>query len=133
MEDRILTYLGRRPATPEHLERSLEVDAADLREVVDKMEATGWVTVMPAWFGNDPGSAITVISLTRAGRQEAERRQALAEERDEPVIVSREELAAELRRLGWTDEQIALNPNLRGNRFHYWPSVPAWSVVQNRH
>jgi hypothetical protein len=70
VEDRILTYLSRRPATPEQLERSLEADAADIRKVVDKLEATGWVTVMPAWFGSDPASAITVISLTRAGRQE---------------------------------------------------------------
>jgi hypothetical protein len=68
-----------------------------------------------------------VISLTPAGRKEAERRQAISGTTDEPIVITRDELASELRRLGMTEEQIAMNPTLRHTRFQFWPSISAWS------
>jgi hypothetical protein len=44
-------------------------------------------------------------------------------------VLSREELAEELRRIGWTEDQIAVEPALRGTRFHFWPSISAWSIL----
>jgi hypothetical protein len=68
-----------------------------------------------------------VISLTHTGRQEAGRRQSELEEAEEPIVFTRDELVAKLRELGLTDEQMAFNPALRHDRFHFWPSIPAWA------
>jgi hypothetical protein len=90
------------------------------------MDRKGLLQRSVAWYGNDPSSGITVITLTPAGRKQAEREEKGREE--ESVVMTRDELAAELRRLGLNDEQIALNPELRGDRFYFWPSIPAWSA-----
>ena len=68
-----------------------------------------------------------MISLTPAGREEAERQ--ATERGEEPFEMTRNELAAKLRSLGSSDEQIALNPEMRGDRFYFWPSIPAWSTA----
>jgi hypothetical protein len=127
MEARILERLGQVAGTPEHLASSLGVSVDDLGEPLADLERRDWIYRGAAWFGNDPTSAIIVIGLRPAGREEVERRASL-ETANEPIVVTRAELAAELkRRFGWTDEQIDLNPHLRGERFHFWPSIGAWS------
>jgi DNA-binding MarR family transcriptional regulator len=131
-EDRILTELDRRAAIPEHLEGRLGVSAEEIDRLLDRLEDKAWISRGRVWYGDDPSTGITVISLTPAGRREAERRKLLAEasSEDEPLILTKAELSAELRRrLGWTDEQIALNPTLRGDRFYFWPSLTAWASL----
>lgn len=130
MEDRILAYLARRAARPEHLADSLKVTANDIDAALDEMQRKAWITRGAAWYGNDPSTAITVIALTPAGRAEAAAREAaVSAESEEPLVMTRKELVEELRRLGMTEDEISMNPNLRGSRFHFWPSVPAWSVL----
>ena len=128
-EGRILAYLSQRAATPEHLEKHLGVSTEELNPLLEEMQAKWWVHPgIAAWFG-DPSSAITVLSLAPAGREEAKRRQALSPESIEPVVVTREELIAELQRRGGSDEQAAVDPRLRAERFHFWPSIGAWSEL----
>lgn len=70
------------------------------------------------------------VSLTVAGRQEAESRAAIVAQDDEPMEIGRDELAEELqRRFGWTEQQVAMNPELRADRFRYWPSIGAWTAL----
>jgi DNA-binding MarR family transcriptional regulator len=128
MQERILNYLSRRPATPEHLAQHLGISSEELRPVLDEMEAKGWVNAgISVWY-SDPASAITVVTLLPAGREEAKRRQALSDESNEPVELTRDELVAELqRRYGLSEEQIALEPSLRHTRFEFWPSIGAWA------
>jgi hypothetical protein len=129
---RILAYLVRRAATPENLAHDLAAGSAEIQGALDEMTRRGWVSAGAAWYGNDPSSAITIMFLTREGRQETERRQPPAKS-DEPVELSREELVAELKRsLGWTDHQIAMNPSLRASRFYFWPSITAWQMIAER-
>jgi hypothetical protein len=128
MEDRIFDYLARRPATPEHLQRALGADANEVHSAVDEMAAKGWVVAMQAWFGNDPASGVTVFSLTPSGRQEAAHRR-VAEESQGFVIVTRDELIAQLRQLGWTEEQITYSPGLRHDYFYFWPDPPAFAAA----
>jgi hypothetical protein len=44
----------------------------------------------------------------------------------EPVVISREDLAEEFRKWGWTEEQIAMHPGLRAAEYYFYPSIPAW-------
>lgn len=112
-----------------HYSNELGATIEEVTALLNQMDGEGLVNIGSAWFG-DPASATTVISLTPAGRKKAERRQALSPESDEPVEVSREELAAELKRhFGYTDERLATEPALRGSRFQFWPSVGAWQVL----
>jgi DNA-binding MarR family transcriptional regulator len=132
-EDQIFAYLSRRAGTPENLERHLDLSTEELQRALDAMEAEGWINPgIAAWFG-DPASAITVMTLTPAGREEAKRREETATEwSEEPVVLTRDELAAELqRRYRWTDEQIALESTLRYERFHFWPSIGAYTGLQD--
>ena len=127
-QDRILAYLNRRPARPEHLEALLDLSADEVRQQLDALQRKGWIALSEAWLGADadPSSAITVVSLTSAGKEEAERRQAMSGHSDEPLIVTRDHLTEHLRRLGMTEEQIASHPYLRGTHFQFWPSISAW-------
>jgi DNA-binding MarR family transcriptional regulator len=127
VDDQILAYLNQHATNPERLAAYLGTSSSELSEAVDGLQARGWIGVGAAWFG-DPSTATTILSLTPAGRKEAERREAMTG--DEPVLLSRDELVSELRnRFGWTEDQLALNPHLRGDRFIFWPSVSAWSAV----
>jgi DNA-binding MarR family transcriptional regulator len=132
LEERILAYLSSRPGTPEHLEEALGVSTDELDPVLKGLQAKGWVSSsISAWYG-DPASAITVITLTPAGRNEAERRETLSARSDEPVLLTRDELVTELRkRFGWTDQQMDLDPSLRGSRFYYYPSISAWLAASD--
>jgi DNA-binding MarR family transcriptional regulator len=132
-QDEIFAYLSRRAGTPEHLEGQINLSIEELQRALDAMEAEGWINPgIAAWFG-DPASAITVITLTPAGREEAKRREGTATEwSEEPVVLTRDELAAEWqRRYGWTDEQIAHESTLRYERFHFWPSMGAYTGLQD--
>ncbi len=102
---------------------------AEVDGVLDEMERDGWITRSNAWFGNDPETGVTVITLTSAGKHEAERRQVRSGALGEPIVLTRDELIEELRRFGLTDEQAALNPHLRADRYHFWPSISAWSQI----
>lgn len=129
MEEQIITYLTRRPATPENLAHNLEVSIAEVRPLLDEMSRKGWINFGAAWFGNDPSTGITIVFLTPDGRREAERRQALSADSDEPIVISRQELLAELeRRFGWKEQQLGAEPTLRGNPFYFWPSIAAWQI-----
>lgn len=69
---------------------------------------------------------ITVITLT------PERREGMKAESEEPVLLTRDELVAELRkRFGLTEEQTANNPTLRDDRYYFWPSIGAWTSAQS--
>ena len=128
MEDRILTELARRTSTPDRLAQALGTSIEDVNATLAEMANKGWVGLGLAWFGNDPSTGTTVVTLRPAGRAEVERLEALTAESDEPILVTRAELVAELqRRTGWTDEQIGLNPTLRGDRFWFYPSIGGWA------
>jgi len=132
MEDSLLRYLANRPATRIQLAERLRLPPDDVAASVDEMQNRGWVFSAAAWYGNDPASGITLISLTAAGRREAERREAAAADTDEPIVLTRDELIAKLRQLGASDEQIALNPTLCESSFYFWPSVPAWAAKEDQ-
>ena len=69
---------------------------------------------------------ITVITLT------PEPREGMKAESEEPVLLTRDELVAELRkRFGLTEEQTANNPTLRDDRYYFWPSIGAWTSAQS--
>lgn len=61
---------------------------------------------------------MTIYLLTPVGRVEAARRNELSDEENEPHEVTRDELLSELKRrgVGWTDMQVAQNPDLRHRR-----------------
>lgn len=125
-EGRILTYLARRAARPEHLEQALGPTSAELSgRHLAEMETKGWLTTgIAAWYG-EPSSAITIVSLTPAGRDEAQRREAKLGEL-EPIVITRDELLAKLRELGHTEEDIARQAELGHSHYNFWPSISAW-------
>jgi DNA-binding MarR family transcriptional regulator len=127
-EDRILAYLSGHAGTPEQLAEHLGISTEELAPILEEMEARGWINAgVAAWY-HEPASAITVVALMPAGREEANRRRILSGESElEVVVVSRDELIAELKRRGWTEERIARDPTLRHQRFHFWPGVCGWA------
>ncbi|SRR6266508_3046506 len=95
------------------------------------MGEKGWVDFGTVWPGVGP-AGITVVALTPAGRsvadrRDGERRKVMNDISEEPVVLTRDELVAELLRgFGWTEEQVARNPTLRAERFWFQPSKAAW-------
>ena len=127
IEDRILRRLAQHAAQPKHLYGRFGASDQEVDAVLDDLEQKGWLTRGLAWYGNDPTSGITVCILTPAGRQEAAGRERVTDPSSEPILVAREELVTEIkRRFGWSDEQIALNQELRHEVFWYWPSIGAY-------
>jgi DNA-binding MarR family transcriptional regulator len=125
-EEQILSYLSSRPATPEHLAGHLGISSEDLGAALGALVEKGWINTSSAWYGNDPSTGITVITLT------PERREGMKAESEEPVLLTRDELVAELRkRFGLTEEQTANNPTLRDDRYYFWPSIGAWTSAQS--
>jgi DNA-binding MarR family transcriptional regulator len=126
-EEQLLAHLSRQAATPEHLADELGVTVEEVVSLLSEIARKGWITTGAAWFGGDPASAVTIIFLTPTGREQAERREAAAAE---PVVLSRAELSAELkRRFGYTDDQMDIWPALFASRFQFWPSVGAFAAL----
>jgi DNA-binding MarR family transcriptional regulator len=83
-EEQILSYLSSRSATPEHLTGHLGISSEDLGAALGALVEKGWINTSSAWYGNDPSTGITVITLT------PERREGMKAESEEPVLLTRD-------------------------------------------
>jgi len=130
LESRLLAELARRASSRDRLANTPGIPADELEGALANLKRQGWLNEGLAWYGNDPdATGLTILLLTRAGREEAKRRRILTDETEEPHVITRTELVDELkRRFNWTDERIAMSPSLRGERFWYWPSLGAFSI-----
>lgn len=127
---RILQHLGKRAAQPQHLPNALDLPADDVAAALESLQGAGLVTKgMAAWY-EDASSAIEVVSLTPAGREELARHEPPADAEAEPVEVDRETLLIELEARGFPRQQMELDPSLYGERFYFWPSIGAYSAIQ---
>ena len=131
LELRILRRLVRRGATREHLHNGLSISAEVVAPALTVLENKGWISRGFAW--HDPGDMMEILLATHAGRQELARYSRMRGDApgDEPIEVSREDLIAELERRGFASRQrLEIDPALRASRFHFWPSIPAYSSTQ---
>ena len=128
--DRVLEYLARHhSATPAHLASALGMTEADLDPTLQTMGRQGWLYRGWARFAADPDREVTVITLTQEGKQEIARR-GLVQDAPEPIVVTKDELMAELARRGFDTSPLETSVTLlHANRFRFWPSVPAYSAI----
>jgi DNA-binding MarR family transcriptional regulator len=131
MDAHLLAYLRHHGSLPSRLAERFGFDSDELIGTLIEMGEKGWVDFGTVWPGVGP-AGITLVTLTPAGRSLADRRErerckAMKRVSEEPGVLSRDELLAELRRgFGWTEEQVARNPTLRAERFWFQPAKATW-------
>jgi hypothetical protein len=130
LELRILRHLGQRADRPDRVHETLGAAPDEVGTALASLQSNGWLSVASAaWYGNAE-RAIDVVSLTPTGRAELTRRDAPPEsDVTEPIEVSREDLLAELEGRGFPRGPMQEDPTLRAERFYFWPSIGAYSMI----
>jgi DNA-binding MarR family transcriptional regulator len=135
MEAHLLAYLRHHGSLPSSLAETLGFDRDELIGALIEMGEEGWLDFRTVWPEAGP-AGVTIVTLTPAGRSVADRREGERHKEmryvsEEFVILTRDELVAELLRgFEWTEEQVARNPRLRAKRFSFRPAKGTWNPVR---
>ena len=128
--DSVFEYLARhRSATLAHLAAALGMPEEQLDSTLETMGRQGWLNRGWARLAANPDVEVTIFTLTHEGKLEIDRR-GLPEDAPEPIVVTKDELIAELSRRGFDPAPFETSVNLlHAGRFRFWPSMPAYSAI----